>query len=376
MQIGEIVRKWIFFTCVIICASMMIFCGCVNREQSDTREVSIAKLKAENEKYIDSIKKIKTKNLSVSNSLILSIPDKVISGEYICADGYQNNSKKIFSHYVSNYDEKNITINDSYYPTGPDYNDPETGLTMSIGCTGFFSYMTKAFTGQDIFDQSKNNLIKTYAVGDLDSSDHYSLSDGTDISVADTVKMVQEFADDYVKASGFENGLKVLRVNLYQNDAGYYYEIDLSQSVDEMPILDYHPIYDDDETIVVPSSFAYVMGDGIEDFAVNSLFKPYKADSIDKVIDPAEAVRKVSEYLAKNMNLELKRVSLECSMIKKDSTDDTKNGKTEAEIVFRSNDIYEAVPCWIFYFDESAGKEVYARYNISNGKIVFVNNKG
>ena len=93
---------------------MMIFCGCVNREQSDTREVSIAKLKAENEKYIDTIKKIKTKNLSVSNSLILSIPDKVISGEYICADGYQNNSKKIFSHYVSNYDEKNITISDSY----------------------------------------------------------------------------------------------------------------------------------------------------------------------------------------------------------------------------------------------------------------------
>lgn len=369
-------RRQIFFTCVIICASMMIFCGCVNREQSDTREVSIAKLKAENEKYIDSIKKIKTKNLSVSNSLILSIPDKVISGEYICADGYQNNSKKIFSHYVSNYDEKNITINDSYYPTGPDYNDPETGLTMSIGCTGFFSYMTKAFTGQDIFDQSKNNLIKTYAVGDLDSSDHYTLVDGKNISVADAKRMVQKFADDYVNASGFENDLKVLRVNLYKNDEGYYYEVDLSQSVDEMPILDYHPIYDDDETIVVPSSFAYVMGDGIEDFAVNSLFKPYKADSIDKVIDPADAVRKVSEYLAENMNLELKRVSLECSMIKKVSTDDTKNGKTEAEIVFRSNDIYEAVPCWIFYFDESAGKEVYARYNISNGKIVFVNNKG
>lgn len=354
------------------CTLFLVSCG------SGNRDASIAQIIVRHDEYVDAMKQIETKNLSVSDDLVLSVPELVVSGEYICADDYQKNAEIIFSHYVSAYDAENMTMDPSYYPPGPDYFDPATGLSMSVGSNGFFSYMTKGFSPEEVFGKSENQLVKTYPFEELDSRDHYVLVEGDDVSVADARRLVQGFSNDYVEASGFGNGLRVLRINLYRNDSGYYYEVDLSQTVDGVPVLAYHPVYGDAK-IVVPSSFAYVMGDGINDFAVNSLFEPYRTDEADQIINPVDAMGEVSEYLDEETDLELTRVSLELCMIGKGNLNtawpqETSDAGIVIEPTFHSNDLYEAAPCWIFYFDETVGKEVYACCNALTGEISFVNN--
>ena len=81
--------------------------------------------------------------------------------------------KEIFTHYDEDFNEANITNDDTTYPTGPSYEDKEKGLQLSIGCTGFFSYQ-KVFDVQKYYNESE--FVKTFPYSEaVESSENISL---------------------------------------------------------------------------------------------------------------------------------------------------------------------------------------------------------
>ncbi len=336
----------------VMCVMLaLISSGCSKKENAESKKISITRLSDRKNEYLTSLKNFSTKNISASDDLVLTFPKKVYSGKYICTSGYQRNARKLFSHYVSDYSQKNETLNENTYPTGPDYLDPETGLEMSIGCNGFFSYNTEDFDTKKYFPQNNNKLIKTYSYNELDSDDHYTLKGGKDISVSEARRLAQEFADDFVGMADFGNGLRVSRINLYKTGQEYYYQIDYSQSVNGMDILNYTPKYVGSD-IVAPMSIAFLVSDRVADFAVNSLIEPYKTKEVKRITDPEDATERVSRRLAKNMSLRLKRVSLEYCLKRIGNLQESKDGEeTDREIAgystFYQADLYEVTPCWI-----------------------------
>ena len=111
---------------------------------------SLDEMSKKKSEYIDELKKLECDNMNFSDILDIDIPQKIKTGDFICPTGFEDNYKEIFTHYDEDFNEANITNDDTTYPTGPSYEDKEKGLQLSIGCTGFFSYQKKILMSKNI----------------------------------------------------------------------------------------------------------------------------------------------------------------------------------------------------------------------------------
>lgn len=144
-------------TSTILCLSLLFLSSCAEtpesvkkgskNENTETQEYALTSLDEMSKKkseYIDELKKLECDNMNFSDILDIDIPQKIKTGDFICPTGFEDNYKEIFTHYDEDFNEANITNDDTTYPTGPSYEDKEKGLQLSIGCTGFF-FVSKGF---------------------------------------------------------------------------------------------------------------------------------------------------------------------------------------------------------------------------------------
>lgn len=140
-------------TSTILCLSLLFLSSCAETPESVKKGsknentatqgyalTSLDEMSKKKSEYIDELKKLECDNMNFSDILDIDIPQKIKTGDFICPTGFEDNYKEIFTHYDEDFNEANITNDDTTYPTGPSYEDKEKGLQLSIGCTGFFSY--------------------------------------------------------------------------------------------------------------------------------------------------------------------------------------------------------------------------------------------
>jgi hypothetical protein len=333
------------------------------------------------EQYITELKNMKFDNMTFNDNLTVDIPKQINEGEYICPTDFQNEYKKIFTYYDEDFSESNVQNNDSTYPTGPDYLNEEKNLSLSIGCTGYFTY-SKNFDEDLYINQSE--FVTTFTKSEAENCDDaYKLADSKEeIKVSDAIKTMQEFADDFTDMCDYPNKITLVRINLYQCDSGYFYKGDFTENVSGSNILEYYSAFGDtDENLINPAVCAYMCSAEINSFTTNSYFEEYSiSGNIDSVIDLNAAAKYLNENLAGNMNLDVKRIELEYCMIKTDNIQQ-KNGDEETDTekapwaTYCSYDLYKAQPCWVFYFDETENQELYAILNCDDLSITFVDNQ-
>lgn len=91
-----------------------------------------------------------------------------------------------------------------------------------------------------------------------------------------------------------------------------------TQSVSDVNILEYAGYDSIDENMIVSCAFAYICGNEVNNFVTNSYFEEYKIDGeLTSTSDPVSAAKCLSDTLATNMKLNVKRVAIEYCMIKK-----------------------------------------------------------
>ncbi len=138
-------------TSTILCLSLLFLSSCAETPESVKKGsknentathgyalTSLDEMSKKKSEYIDELKKLECDNMNFSDILDIDIPQKIKTGDFICPTGFEDNYKEIFTHYDEDFNEANITNDDTTYPTGPSYEDKEKGLQLSIGCTGFF----------------------------------------------------------------------------------------------------------------------------------------------------------------------------------------------------------------------------------------------
>ncbi|MGN0623599.1 MAG: hypothetical protein ACI4JA_06580 [Oscillospiraceae bacterium] len=378
----------------VLCLSLLLLTACADTPEnvknnsqntiSDDREFMVTELSEINEKkseYIDALKKLRLDNITFSDNFEVSVPQKIKTGEFICPTGFQDNYKQIFAHYDDDFKEENAIDDGNTYPTGPTYINAEKGLELSIGCTGFFSY-SKNFDPQKCYYESE--AVRSFSRCEVqENTEKYKLiNSAEEISLSEAMSYAQGFADDFTDMCDYPNKLYPARISLYKCTDGYFYRVEYTQSVSGVNILEYGSQYGEAyENTVVSGSFAYICGNEVNSFVINSYFDEYKiADEITSVCDPVDAAQYLSEALAGKMELETKRIALEYCMIMTGNIQESSNGEeTDREkapwAACCSYDVYKAVPCWVFYFDETDNKEVYAMVSCDDMSVYFINNQ-
>lgn len=349
-------------TSMILGMSLLFLSSCENtpenikenskNENTTDQELKITVLSEIKEKqsdYADTLKKLECDNMTFSDNLDIDIPQQIKTGEYICADGFEEEYKELFAHYCEGFDESEIINDDTTYPTGATYENKEKGLILSIGCTGFFSYY-KDFDEQKYYNESE--FVKTLSYSEaMESSEKYKLvGSDEEISASEAIKFAQDFADDFTDFCDYSNDLSVSRISLYECSDGYFYMADYTQSVSGVNILEDAGVYDNaEENLIVPCAFAYICGNDVNAFVVNSCFEEHNIDGeLTSVCDPVCAAEYISNTLASNMDLNVKRIALEYCMINTDniekSTGDEKTDREKAPwATYCSYDVYNAV---------------------------------
>lgn len=355
-------------TSVILSASLLVLSSCANAAESVQN-----KTKTTSESTA-------SQECAVSDDLDLDIPRQVKTGEYICMDGFEDKYKELFPHYCKDFDESKMVQEDNTYPTGPSYTDTEQNISVAVGCTGFFSYF-KAFDEQKYFNESEFVKAFTYSEAAKSSEKYKLVGSENECSVSEALKLAEDFAQDFKRTCDYPNDFSVSRISLHKCADGYFYTADYTQLVSGVKILEYPCTYDAPyENLVLAGSYAYICGDEVNAFVVNSCFEEYDIKGeLTSVCDPVSAFENVSGTLASNMKLTVKRAALEYCMVRTGNVQEAEGKESDREksggATYCSYDIYKAVPCWVFYFDEANGNEIYAILDCEDMSVSFVNNQ-
>lgn len=341
-------------------------------------------IKAKEEEYPELLRGLTLEKMTISDSLSINIPEEVRTGNYIIPSGFEERYEEIFFHYVDDYDEANlIDEREKVYPSGFSYVDEKKKLRLAIGCTGFFTYTKGDFDMQMYVNESE--LVKTYAYTEaMNTDDAYKLTESTgEVSVSYAAAKAQSFADDFVSFCNYPHGIRVSRISLYKCEKGYFYVVQFTQSVSGVNTLEYHPVYDKIyENLVAIQPDVHICSEEINDFAIRTIFNEYKiGGKLEKTMDLTDAAMYLDEKLAKNLHPEIKRIAFAYCMVRTDNIQEVKEGeKTDREkapwAVRCSYDLFDAKPCWIFYFNETDHKENYAVIDCTDMEVYYVDNKG
>lgn len=313
-------------------------------------------------------------NITVNSDLVVQSADKLSNGKLVAISGFDGKAEDIFKHYIGDeYDESKMIFDEHTYPTGPEYSDGD--WYISVGCNGFVNYQ-HCLTA-DIYNYSA--LEDYYAFKDDDVNN----IGGKDVSVRKAAEIAQAFADELVEFTDYPNDMKVSHISLCKDDnddnENEFYVVNFEMEYEGCSVLSYMPTTADDD-IAIPKAEAYIQGDEVNCFIVQVGFECYgDKEEIGDVISPQSAVDKVSRGLSQYIGLDLKRVSLQYILTWDGNVQQTEEGE-EKDIdkapwtTFASYNTFIYKPYWVLYFDESAGRETFALYDIASGEIQFVDN--
>ncbi len=384
-------KKILLTAAALLSVCAVLFTSCAKKggvkgedEISGSESAPISEMSEKCSEYSDKLKELKLDNIKISDNISVEIPQKILTGDLIVSDNFDDKYEQIFSHYVNDYDEKLITINENSYPTGPDYDDTDKNLRMSVGCIGFFCYQRNFDISRYVYEEGLNvtEPIKSYSCNDIENcNEKYKLIDSDkEMSVAEAAQKVQDFADDFVEVSNYPNGLKIYRAAVTQTDKGSYFELDFKMTGNDVGVLQYvmdgntcEHLYNDSPISV--SIAAYICDGEVNFFAPQFCCENYNVgEEVQNAPDPVYAVQYMSRSLAEKLELELKRVELECVLFR---TGNVKDDPMSDDVPWSSvidNDTIKPVPCYVFYFDDTPNKEKFAVLWLEDMTVDYVDN--
>lgn len=303
-----------------------------------------------------------------SLKLNYSVPEEIGKYQVICIDGFQNNADLLFKKYIpsDSFDNNNITDDNTSYPYGPIYYDEISGLSVSVGCTGFFSYCRTSNYGvmdnsNPVFSRCVNNTID------------YS------ISIENAISATDEFAREFASVSGFPNILKAATVTEYTGDI---VEVKYANLYKDVPVFSMMSSYNElsFEMAVLPAASAYydVANNSISEFTVQCGFEDYRTiETYSEIISPEKALRLFSKALSKHLKYDAIGMELVYCPIYVENVEQS-DGMTHREAAPWCNacsyDVFELTPYWAVYIDVTPSKEIYGLINCITGEVEFVNN--
>lgn len=310
-------------------------------------------------------------NITVNDDLVVQSADKLYKGKLVTINSFDGKAEDIFKHYIGeDYDESKVTFDENTYPTGPEYSDGD--WYISVGCNGFINYQ-HCLTA-DIYN---NSVVADYYAFKDDDVNNIG---GKDVSVSQAAETAQAFADDLVKLTDYPDDMQVSHISLCKDDSdNEFYVVYFELTIDGCPMLSYMPTSSTEE-IAVPTAVAYIERDEVDSFIVQAGLEFYgDKEAINDVISPQSAVKKVSRGLSQYIDLDLKRVSLQYILTADGNVQEAEDGKMKdiekaPWATFASYNTFTYKPYWVLYFDESAGRETFALYDITNGDMEFFDN--
>ena len=310
-------------------------------------------------------------NITVNDDLVVQSADKLYNGKLITINGFDSKAEDIFKHYIGeDYDESKVTFDENTYPTGPEYSDGD--WYISVGCNGFINYQ-HCLTA----DTYNNSVVADYYAFKDDDLNNIG---GKDVSVSQAADIAQAFADDLVKLTDYPDDMRVSHISLCKDDSdNEFYVVYFELTIEGCPMLSYMPTSAAEE-IAVPTAVAYIEDNEVNSFIVQAGLEFYgDKEEISDVISPQSAVEKVSRGLSQYIDLDLKRVSLQYILTADGNVQEAEDGKMKdidkaPWATFASYNTFTYNIYWVLYFDESAGRETFALYNIANGDMEFFDN--
>lgn len=307
-----------------------------------------------------------------SLKLNCSVPEEIGKYQVICIDGFQDNAELLFKNYIpsDSFDNNNITDDNTSYPYGPIYNDEVSGLSVSVGCTGFFSFCRTSNCG--IMD----NTIPAFS-SYVNNSNDYSKS------IENALKATDGFAREFASVSGFPNILKALTVTEYSSDDSDIVEVKYSNLYKNVPIFSMMSSYNElsFEMAVLPAASAYydIENNTVNEFTVQCGFEDYSTiETYSEIISPEKALDLFSEALSEHLKYEAIGMELVYCPVYIDNVEQS-NGITHREAAPWCNacsyDVFELTPYWAVYIDVTPSKEIYGLINCITGEVEFVNNR-
>lgn len=358
-------------------------------ESVDYSEILSAK-----DSILQNIKSGSHDNIRVSDDFILELPESVGNPSLVVIDNFQDDYQKVYDKYVPEEIFKPKCFQEVYklidhnnheritYPYGPGYEDIDSALYVAMGCTGFFCY-NKNYMADDS-PQVQTDAPKRYSLLTQYQDDKYTLGN-TEMTVSQVQALAQSFADEFCELTDYPTEIKAQYADVLSSQAKDYLRVEYYHYVDGVPIISSFPRYKQiegySEKYKVPyPPNAYITDGEVIEFSISETFKVYDEGETVKILPPDQAVEKVSEHLAENIDLELKRVSLMYHLEDNGSIEEKEAGKethreAAAWSTFVSYDLMNARPVWVMYFDESFEKEVYAIYDNLTGEIMYVDNR-
>lgn len=375
------------FLSIIILLVMLT--GCAHNDDSGDDNVSISELSKSKQECIDDIKSIKLDNITVSEDFWLGLADELGIYQIKCIDGFENKADKLFEKYIpANLMSKNkITDDKSSYPFGPSFKDQDNKLSVSVGCTGFFSY----YNSESEFTQNlmyKNEIYKYSADKTLlswnDERNRNLILGSTKTTLGEMIERIESFRNGFIKAADYPTNLKTGRVYIYTDEKG-----NNIVKTEQLPVFKDVPInpvakrYNDEPNSLGRIPTAYTFADGSSDvsvFITQYAFEEYKTvKTIDSVISPVDALKKLSEKLAAHIDLNLLGAQLVYNSKYVGSCEPAHEGSSHRDTapwsMCCSYDIFELEPCWLFWFDAAENKEVCATVNCVTADVTFIDNR-
>lgn len=325
---------------------------------------------AEISSYADKMQESDYININTDSlKLNCSVPKEIGKYQVICIDGFQDNADLLFKEYIDSFDKNNITDDNTSYPYGPIYNDEVSGISVSVGCTGFFSFSRTSNYG--VMD----NSIPAFSSYVNDSIDYSK-------SIENALKATDEFVEEFASISGFPNILKATTVTEYSSDEGNIVEVKYSNLYKNVPVFSMLSTYNElsFEMAVLPAASAYydIENNTVNEFTVQCGFEDYGTiETYSEIISPEKALDLFSEDLSEHLKYEAIGMELVYCPVYIDNVEQS-NGITHREAAPWCNacsyDVFELTPYWAVYIDVTPSKEIYGLINCETGEVEFVNN--
>lgn len=395
-------RKFVF---AYMALSLMTFTSCSNNPVSDLNDsgtndsieetingaevekISIDTLNDNKQEEIENVMKFRCDNLHFVNSFNFEVPDEIGKYQVISIDNFQNKWDTLSSKYIPAdiYDENKVINDEFHYPAGPEFDDTDTGMYVSVGNNGFFTYVEKtsepvnaALYGYDYFTSEKSYYLNS------DYTDDVYVLKGEEVSISDSVLTALEFASEFTRLSDYPQELSPVAAVAYQDESeNAVIDVHFNNMYKGLPICSMPSCYEDlnfDMYIFSPAVSYSDEKDCINTFTVQYAYEDYETvETYDSIITPGSAVRLLAEKLSEYAEYDVLGMELVYCPVLKESSDLNEDTSVDeisgTEEWISPNIILELSPYWAVYMDVTPAREIYGLVNCVTGDIEFVNNQ-
>ena len=276
------------------------------------------------------------------------------------------------------------------YPLGPTYED-ENGWYADVWCTGSVVYSRDG--GNDLFfNRDDCERVNSYALlsPDTNTQDSYPVEGGT-LTIAQAAQMGNDFAEEWCALTDFPLELRVEYIRVYdRRDGTYFFRLDYQSCLDQVPLNTTFDSYRKggmnlDEYSSMCGVIASVDGPCYWGTGSGGVV-PYEVTPCPSILPLGAAVERLSDKLSSYTAYDVQRVALEYRLTIDGTaqtpdqyrlTDEEGNliPDVERQFIGGSYQLYQLHPLWVFYMDQTPGKELVCFVDARTGKVSYIDNR-